>query len=63
MPRNVSFFALSRNKTITRKPFSGRSQQIVMLWEIDKEDTSDIRRNILHKPEEPSMACHIPLQL
>ena len=53
--RNNSWRALSLNKTITRKPFSGWNQEIVMLWEIDNGDTWDIRRNTLHQFTEPSM--------
>ena len=33
-------FSLSRNKKINQKPSSGKSQKIVMLLEINKEDTS-----------------------
>ena len=33
-------FSLSRNKKINQKPFSGYSQEIVILLELNKEDTS-----------------------
>ena len=65
--RNRSF-SLSRSKKINWKPFSGKSQEIVMLLKINKEDsspsftkayalpqTSDIRRNVSLKFTEPSM--------
>jgi len=53
----TSWLALSRNKKIIRKPFGRLSQEIVMLWRINKEVTSpswksaffltsDIRQNI-----------------
>ena len=33
-------FPLSRSKKVNRKPFSGQSQEIVILLKINKEDTS-----------------------
>ena len=35
-----SWLALSRNKKIIRKPFGRQCQEIVLLWEINKEVTS-----------------------
>ena len=45
-------FSLSRNKKINRKPFSESSQEIVILLEIRKEDTSPSFRSVrLPKPQ------------
>ena len=39
-------FSLSRSKKINRKPFSGLSQEIVILLKIDKEDSSPSFRSV-----------------
>ena len=33
-------FSPSRNKNLNQKPFSGLSQEIVILWKMNKEDSS-----------------------
>ena len=43
-------FSLSRSKKINRKPFSGLSQEIVMLLKINKQDTSPSFRSV-HSPK------------
>ena len=45
-------FSLSRSKNINRKPFSGLSQEIVILLKINKEDTSPSFRSVRYpKPQ------------
>ena len=41
-----SWLALSRNKKIIRKPFGRYSQEIVMLWEINKKVTSPSLKSV-----------------
>ena len=43
-------FSLSRSKKTIRKPFSGESQEIVILLKIKKEDTSPSFRSV-HSPK------------
>ena len=46
LPRRYRSFSLSRSKKINRKPFSGQSQEIVILLKISKEDTSPSFRSV-----------------
>ena len=56
-------FSLSRNKKINRKPFSGYSQEIVILLELNKEDTSPSFRSAhFLKPQISVEMCRRNLQ-
>ena len=44
-------FSLSRNKKINRKPFSGLSQEIVILLEMHKDTSPSFRSVRLPKPQ------------